>query len=760
MGYIIRGFFQLKSILVVLIAVIAISVFNLFGHVYALDVITEFPSRGGLWSITSGSDGNLWFVPNDDSNMIGRISPNGTITDFPLPTYLSHPLGIASGIDGNLWFTESGANNIGRITPNGSITEFPIPTNRDSFYIASGPDGNLWFTEVFGNKIGRISTSGLITEFPVSTSGTPYGIASGPDGNIWFTEYNGNKIGRITPDGTVTEFQVPTNNRELFAITSGPDGNLWFTESDANKIGKITPEGIVSEFSVPTNDSHPHGITTGPDGNLWFTEINANKIGRITPEGFITEFPVPPGPTNNSSPAGITVGSDGNIWFTEYSNNKIGRVNLSSLTPTPTPTPTPTILNVPYFNQNVLPWGLSEYDHSQSLGFSNIAMDRWGCAVTSVAMVLNYHSIKQFIDGTPINPGSLNKWLNDNNGYLTGYGSDGPYSYLNWPVIGTLTKLLFDGGKSSIKLEHRRAYPSAATTNVLNNDLTIGNDLGRFPDILGVTNVLTSGHFVVAKGVLSNTYAINDPEWNYPDLTQFNNTYTQVDRYIPSHTNLSYFLLVINPNIELFITDSYGRKTGKYIHDGITETFNQIPSATYAFETPIVNPDSKGNSEQLGTGVHAFLLPEPVNGDYTITISSNTSANYTLNTSAFQDNGSNNISMTEGTIFPNTDNSFILTYSQIQPSTVSKVVTFQSAIDDINELYKLNLITKKNVASNLVHKIEQVQKDILAGKTKLSLQKLNQFIDLLQKRQGKGVTQRAYEILLYDAESLIKKYSN
>ena len=39
------------------------------------------------------------------------------------------PLGIAAGPDGNLWFTEAATGNrIGRITPTGTITEYPLPT--------------------------------------------------------------------------------------------------------------------------------------------------------------------------------------------------------------------------------------------------------------------------------------------------------------------------------------------------------------------------------------------------------------------------------------------------------------------------------------------------------------------------------------------------------------------------------------------------------------------------------------------------------
>lgn len=87
-----------------------------------------------------------------------RITPNGTITEFPLPDGGSNPNYITTGPNGNLWFTASGVNKIGEMTPSGSITEFPVPTsNSDPRGITSGSDGNLWFTEVNGNKIGKIT---------------------------------------------------------------------------------------------------------------------------------------------------------------------------------------------------------------------------------------------------------------------------------------------------------------------------------------------------------------------------------------------------------------------------------------------------------------------------------------------------------------------------------------------------------------------------------------------------------------------------
>jgi virginiamycin B lyase len=124
----------------------------------------------------------------------------GTITEFSLPVFTG-PWGIAAGPDTNLWFTEAAANGIGRITPAGVITEYPIPTaGSRSWGITAGPDGNLWFTEFLGNNIARITTMGIVTEYPIPTPGSePYGIAPGPDGKLWFTEYFKYKIGALRP---------------------------------------------------------------------------------------------------------------------------------------------------------------------------------------------------------------------------------------------------------------------------------------------------------------------------------------------------------------------------------------------------------------------------------------------------------------------------------------------------------------------------------------------------------------------------------
>ncbi len=89
-----------------------------------------------------------------------------SISEFSITTEsIESVSAITSGPDGNLWFVDGTANSIGRITTDGVATEFPIPTpNAFPSDIASGPDGNLWFIERWG--VGKITPAGVITNFP------------------------------------------------------------------------------------------------------------------------------------------------------------------------------------------------------------------------------------------------------------------------------------------------------------------------------------------------------------------------------------------------------------------------------------------------------------------------------------------------------------------------------------------------------------------------------------------------------------------
>src|SRR5262249_51451275 len=93
----------------------------------------------------------------------------GAVSIYNLADPTSKPIYVVAGPDGNTWGTELTGNKIFRVTPQGAVTEFPIPTfNSRPIVITPAPNGApiLWFSEENGHKVARISTlTGQIDEF-------------------------------------------------------------------------------------------------------------------------------------------------------------------------------------------------------------------------------------------------------------------------------------------------------------------------------------------------------------------------------------------------------------------------------------------------------------------------------------------------------------------------------------------------------------------------------------------------------------------
>ena len=114
---------------------------------------------------------------------------------------------------------------------------------------------------------------------------------------------------------------------------------------------------------------------------------------------------------------------------------------------------------------------------SQKLGFTSLTLCSHGCLVSSVAMALS-------AIGKSFNPGTLNSWLKDNNGYdLNG-------NFRWWSVYRL-------GLKYAGKI---RKYRIAV-------NLKVGNVV--------MLKVRSGHHWVLAKSMSGNTIYVNDPGyWN------------------------------------------------------------------------------------------------------------------------------------------------------------------------------------------------------------------------------------------------------
>jgi virginiamycin B lyase len=254
------------------------------GTLVEFPVGVQFGFGGG--QLTAGPDGNIWFIGFGFVG-IGRLTPDGQVTIFDVPKHdpmdISGPVALAAGPDGNVWFSAPGGDSthfseyIGYITPDGSVTKFPLPVPARGYYnpwgLTTGLDGNLWVVLLNTATIGRVTPAGDFTEFqtglsaPLST--LPPNIIVGPDGNLWFT--GNDHIGRITVDGQVTAFPVSASST-TYSIVIGPDGALWFLAYEADGIGRITTTGQITVFDPPPLTSHPFSLAmaAGSDGRLWF----------------------------------------------------------------------------------------------------------------------------------------------------------------------------------------------------------------------------------------------------------------------------------------------------------------------------------------------------------------------------------------------------------------------------------------------------------------------------------------------------------
>ncbi len=268
----------------------------------------DFDAQGNLYVSFQYAN-----APDPSRGQIARIDPR---TGVVLQTHAvgADPHGLSIGPDGaTVWFTGKLSNVVGRLTPDGVVRTWPLPTREAlPIYINPGPvgDDHMWFTELAASRIGRIGAHGDIVEFQIPTADSrPIAIVADPQGGgLWFSQEAGNKVAHIDLAGAITEYPVPKpqDNVILGALTFDSSGDLW-VQQYVNQDPQIGPQGppgddhIVkiaraalrrspsqlrpadfTSYPVPTRRSVLHRIVQGPDGNIWFTELSADKVGRVT----------------------------------------------------------------------------------------------------------------------------------------------------------------------------------------------------------------------------------------------------------------------------------------------------------------------------------------------------------------------------------------------------------------------------------------------------------------------------------------------
>ena len=328
----------------------------------------------------------------------------------------------------------------------------------------------------------------------------------------------------------------------------------------------------------------------------------------------------------------------------------------------PTPSPSP-ILDVPDIKQYDPLWKDKEYDRASEWAPGMDTIERWGCGLTSATMVLQYH-------GFPVNPDELNDWLN---GESDGYIRNG---LLNWLAVSRYTyQNIIEDSPPTLEFRRYDASPIA-----LEKELN-----AKRPPILGL-----SGHFVVAKGKQDLDFLINDPD-STNTLLSFVEANREADfsaiySYLPSSTNLSYIMLVVDSDITLEVYNSDDQSVGNFYPDEFLE-------------------DDFGNNESEHLNI--FLLPEPKDDIYRIE-ATGTSGAYQLVSYLYNEEGEVKINSFGGLIDEGQTDEFLITINDT--SEMEPHISIDAIIEDLENANSQGLINNPRIYRLLRTQLSVVKK--------------------------------------------------
>lgn len=262
------------------------------------------------------------------------------------------------------------------------------------------------------------------------------------------------------------------------------------------------------------------------------------------------------------------------------------------------------------FKQNDAAWAEKEYDHAKKWS-DQPTIKRWGCALTSMAMVLRHYQINKLPpmnQETPeereiINPETLNRWLQSQ---IDGYLGEG---FLNWIAITRLTRLI-NSLDQTVKLEYQNLKVADSTKPYVEAIDELKENRWTIADL--------PHHFVTVYGMneAQNNLKIYDPFASIDWLSQYvqnNQAPRNYKKFVPSHTDLSYLLFAFNSDIEVKIFDKdnvditdkfkYVEHISDSVEDGEEKSLNVIAIPKPASETYKIKLTA---AQPLKTGLTIF----------------------------------------------------------------------------------------------------------------------------------------------------------
>jgi len=283
-----------------------------------------------------------------------------------------------------------------------------------------------------------------------------------------------------------------------------------------------------------------------------------------------------------------------------------------------------------------------------------------GCAITSMVMLGRFYDIDIGIDNSNTDPGKINDWLNNNQGY------SGPNLYWSKAVeyLGYV-----DGGTNKKMARLSFDYYNESSASSLIDDY-----IDNSKPIVARSDAY--GHYFVIDGKLKinnvDTYTVKDPYWyNTKTLNDFKSIANHIQGYNNYFTKANLFSYLETPKkiaasmqiylaspAELLITDLEGRKIGRDPINNVT--YNEIPNSNYTLEGAIVASDDPLGETHEKKVVH---IPDPIDGLYNIQVIGTAAGDYTLTSLVYDDKGDSKEIIQESSTVQDDIQEFELDYS-------------------------------------------------------------------------------------------------
>lgn len=500
---------------------------------------------------------------------------------------------------------------------------------------------------------------------------------------VWFAE-NGKMINRLTGLSCITEitpnnFTIPPSISYVYEVDMTmpssivmdrnfifkyKDGNNWYgvhTYGENVYIHKVVNG---TEYFIPNWRTTYKGFVANQTYHFKVV-YSRERIQLYINDILITDSIDPiTQPTFDNFTAGLQASSGApsstEVWF--------DNVVIKELEP-----PFP-ILAVVNWKQYMAPWATETYDHA-NLWSSNPTIRKYGCAVTSAAMVLKYFKHDVY-------PHTLNDWLKEHKGYLRN-GS------LIWTAISrfSLEHMTADAPKLELTIH---SPTNTFLADSLKNSLPI---ILRLPDPL---------HFIVARGQTAGDFLVNDPNSEVNDVlsksVNIHGSPNQAYKFTPANSDLSYMVFAVNPNITMEVFDEDGNKI-----EGLVTT-ESAPR------------DAENNQPLNAEDLKVFWYPQPPYGNYILQLSG--SGSYQLDSYLYNTEGEVTDNSFNGTMQEGDLNTFNIVVEQ--SPTIAPAVSFDSILEDLEAAYNQELISNQGIYKSLRAQVVSAKRLNDQGKVNLA----------------------------------------